>query len=162
YGGWSEVPDDNAAGGAYHQTSRAGDTATAGFRGTTLELSGPSGPDGGRATVTIDGVAAGKIEQYSPTPGRWTFRATGLADADHAFTVRTTPRHAPASSGTVVRLDTLTQEGGAPVDIDPNLTYDGWFGGGRQDTVARVTARSRAAAIYSFSGGGTVQWITDT
>jgi hypothetical protein len=161
YGGWFEVPDDAADGGAYHQTSRAGDTASISFGGTTLGLSGPSGPDGGRATVTIDGQAAGRIEQYAPSPGRWTFSVTGLPPGEHTFTLKTLRRHAPASSGTVVRIDTLSEDGVPAFDTDPVLTYDGWAGGGRQDNALRYSYRSKRTAVYSFSGDGQVQWITN-
>ena len=105
---------------SYYYGYTVGDSYTVRFHGYRLEVYSPTDPDGGRASVTVDGGAATTVDFYAAgtsTNGlRWT--SPTLADADH--TVVFTIISATSSSANVVLFDRAeATTGGTPPPPPP-------------------------------------------
>ena len=61
---------------------------TLAFRGTSITWQGGRGPEGGIASVQVDGGAPTEVDTYAPAQKyqEVLFTATGLADANHTLT----------------------------------------------------------------------------
>jgi hypothetical protein len=122
----------------------AGETVTLPFRGTAINLIGYLGPDGGIASVQIDGGAAkdvdmyGAVTKYQPV----VFTASGLADANHTMTITSTGRKNPLSTSTRVVVDAfdVITPGRRYEDTDASIVY---VGNWTRDNEARVWSEGR-------------------
>lgn len=144
------------------ETTTTGETLTLPFRGTGISWVGYRGPDGGIATVQIDGGAPVEVDTYSPTATIQTvvFTATGLADTNHTLTITATGRRNAASSSPRIVVDAfdVMTPGRRYENDDPAIAYSGnaW----NRNHIARVWSGGSAAtsniqgatATFSFTG----------
>jgi hypothetical protein len=150
------------------ETYTTGETATIPFRGTAISWVGYRGPDGGIATVQIDGGAPIEVDTYGPTAKvqEVVFTASGLSDGNHTLTITATGRRNAASSSTRIVVDAFNvmTPGRRYENDDPAIAYSGnvW----NRNHIARVwsggsSATSNvqgASATFSFTGTS-VSWI---
>jgi hypothetical protein len=150
------------------ETTTAGATVTLPFRGTAINWVGYRGPDGGIATVQIDGGAPVEVDTYSATSKvqEVVFAASGLADGNHTITITATGGKNAASSASRIVVDAfdVMTPGRRYENDDPLLSYSGnvW----NRNHIARVWSGGSAAtsnvqgAHVSFRFTGTsVSWI---
>jgi hypothetical protein len=148
------------------ETTTTGATLTLPFRGTAISWIGYKGPDGGIATVQIDGGAPVEVDTYSPTVKYQEVLFTGadLADANHTLTITATGRRNAASTSPRIVVDAfdVMTPGRRYEDDDPAITYHGFWG----PNVARVWTGGRSRTsndqgqrlTFSFTGTS-VSWI---
>jgi hypothetical protein len=144
------------------ETYTTGETVTLPFRGTAISWVGYKGPDGGIATVQIDGGAPVEVDTYAPTAKvqEVVFTASGLSDANHTLTITATGRRNTASSATRVVVDAFNvmTPGRRYENDDPAIAYSGnvwnrshnarvWSGG-----FAATSNVQGATATFSFTG----------
>ena len=105
-GGGVESAPENPRGGARFTTT-PGDALTFTFRGTSVTWQGGHGPDGGIASVQVDGGPATPVDTYGGTQKfqEIMFSRTGLTDATHTLTITVTPDKNPASAGNRIFVD---------------------------------------------------------
>jgi hypothetical protein len=89
------------------ETYTPGETLTLPFRGTGISWVGYRGPDGGIATVQIDGGSPVEVDTYAPAAKfqEVVFTASGLADTNHTLTITATGLRNPASSAPRIVVD---------------------------------------------------------
>jgi hypothetical protein len=97
-----------ASGGSFNYTGVAGASVNVSFTGTSVELLALTGPDWGKALITLDGVSQ-EVDLYSSTYifQRSVYLKAGLADSTHTLTIECTGEKNPAATGTKVDLDAL-------------------------------------------------------
>lgn len=150
------------------ETTTGGATVTLPFRGTAINWVGYRGPDGGIATVQVDGGAPIEVDTYSPARKfqEVVFTATGLADANHTLTITATGNKNAASSSARVVVDAfdVMTPGRRYEENDPLVAFGDntwnrhhiarvWSGG------ASATSNVNGASItFSFTGTS-VSWI---
>jgi len=149
------------------ETQTAGESVTLPFRGTAINWIGYRGPDGGIATVQVDGGVPTEVDTYSPSPKFQpvVFTATGLADANHTLTIQATGRKNAASTAARIVVDAfdVITPGRRYEERDAAITYVGTW---HSHNDARVwsegaTATSNetgATATFRFTGTS-VSWI---
>lgn len=144
------------------ETHATGETLTLPFRGTAISWIGYKGPDGGIATVQIDGGAPVEVDTYSPVAKvqQISFTASGLADTNHTLTITATGRRNPASSAPRIVVDAFNvmTPGRRYENDDPSVSYSGnvW----NRNHIARVWSAGSSAtsnvngatATFSFTG----------
>lgn len=148
------------------ETSAAGETVTVSFRGSSISWIGYKGPDGGIATVQIDGGTPEEVDTYSATlkVQEALFTSDALTDGPHTLTITTTGNKNPASSGTRIAVDAfdvMTPAIRAEED-NPFITYSGFW----DRNTARVFSEGAAfraqnagaSATFTFTGTS-VSWI---
>ena len=149
------------------ETQSAGATVTVPFRGTGISWIGYRGPDGGIATVQIDGGAATEVDTYSPTEKYQPvmFSAGGLSDADHTLTITATGRRNLAATGARVVVDALDimTPGRRYEEYDPSLSFVGTWDPHRDSRVfsegaSATSNQTGATATFRFTGTS-VTWI---
>jgi len=116
YGGaWSISTSTIDFGGADHYASSAGATMTLHFSGTGVRLYSALAPWHGQATVTIDGLPTGTVNEYAPTrhSQALVYGSGPLAAGVHTLVETLTGTSSTPSSGTVIAFDR------ADVDPDP-------------------------------------------
>lgn len=149
-----------------HETHTAGETLTLPFRGTAISWIGYRGPDGGIATVQVDGGAPVEVDTYAPTVKfqEAVFTATGLADANHTLTITATGGRNAASSAPRIVVDAfdVITPGRRYEEYDPAITLGGfwnrnvarpWSGG-----ASATSNRQGQTLTFSFTGTS-VSWI---
>ncbi len=87
--GWSHVADVNASGGWDEQTTSATSAAELDFTGPDVVWTGPKGPSGAQASVSIDGASFGTVDTYAAfsTARQVLFSVGGLSSGSHALTI---------------------------------------------------------------------------
>jgi len=163
YNGWRGVADAAANGGGYRFSRVKNDTATWSSPATTsLSWITRTGPDEGRATLSIDGVNKGTFDLYSASPAGVQKIFSGLANAPHTISLKVLGTKNASSSGTGVSLDafkvgtTITQESA------PAIGYDAWRNTNSVNAEGgsyRVASEPTARASVTFTGTG-IDWIT--
>jgi len=148
------------------ETTTTGATVTLPFRGTAISWIGYVGPDGGIATVQIDGGAPTQVDTYSPTAKYQpvVFMASGLADTNHTLTITATGQKNPASTSARIVVDAwdVMTPGRRYEEGDPSVTYTGRWD--PRDTRvwseghSLVSNETGATATFSFTGTS-VSWI---
>jgi uncharacterized repeat protein (TIGR02543 family) len=105
---WKEVRDARATGRSFAMSDRAGAVAAMTFHGTGVDLLVVTGPNRGRARLSIDGQAVRVIDLYSATR---TFgvvqRIDGFAEATHRLRVEVLGSASRPSRGRWVAIDRL-------------------------------------------------------
>lgn len=106
-GRWRVESAAGAAGGTQHVTASASASAVVTFRGHQARLYGALSPDGGAATVQVDGGRRHTIDTYAPVARmRELWLDTGrLARGRHVIRIRSTASRNRLSSGRRVALD---------------------------------------------------------
>jgi hypothetical protein len=149
------------------ETQTAGETVTVPFRGTGISWSGYRGPDGGIATVQIDGGAPTEVDTYSPTEKIQpvVFTAGGLSDANHTITITATGRRNPAATGARIVVDALDimTPGRRYEEYDSSMSYVGTWDPHRDSRVfsegaSATSNQTGATATFRFTGTS-VTWI---
>ena len=91
-GSWtpSNTPAGVYSGGASLYSAAPGASVTVGFYGTSLDLIATTGPDGGSASVSLDGADASAISLYSATPQyqQKAWSSGLLSSSPHILTIR--------------------------------------------------------------------------
>lgn len=148
------------------EATTAGASVTIPFRGTAISWVGYVGPDGGIATVQVDGGAPTQVDTYSPTAKFQpvVFTAAGLADTNHTFTITATGQKNAASTAARIVVDAwdVFTPGRRYEENNPAVTFsDNWslrdtrvWSEGRS-LVSNVTG---ATATFRFTGTS-VSWI---
>ena len=150
------------------ETYTAGDSVTLPFRGTGINWVGYRGPDGGIATVQIDGGTPIEVDTYAATSKVQdvVFAASGLADGNHTITITATGARNPASSATRIVVDAfdVMTPGRRYENDDALLSYSGnvW----NRNHIARVwsggsaaTSNVQGASVTFRFNGTSVSWI---
>ena len=159
-GGGVYTAPDPPVGGA-RVTETPGEIVTLTFRGTSISWSGDRGPNGGIASVSVDGGVASEVDTYSPTYKIQdvVFTATGLADAIHTLTIEATGRKNNASTGAQIVVDAfdVTTPGRRYQEEDAAVTYIGdWVHGNVNRTWSEGTVATSATAgaqvTFTFTG----------
>jgi hypothetical protein len=158
--GWRTLYDSRAYDGSYSSERTAGSVATFRFTGTAVTWYTRLGPNEGKATVLIDGVSRGVVNNYqssSRMPAAYGYR--GLANAQHVLTIVVRGEKAPASTGAWVAVDGMRSGSAALADA----TYR-WLpmvasgaSGGRYARSSTIGDR----VSFTFQGAG-VDWFTAT
>jgi subtilisin family serine protease len=138
-GTWTEAVSTSASGGSYVYSNVAGCQFTVSFEGTYLALLAKTGPDGGKARVTVDGYDDGYADFYSEVyrQQQMVYSTATLDAAPHTVTFTWVDYKNDSSSGFTISADvvhvlgTLTQ---SPLparheQYDSNLTYSGSWSG---------------------------------
>lgn len=100
--------------GAARRATVRGARLTLRFTGTEAILRGPTGPGGGLASVSVDGVARTRIDAYaSRAAGAVLFDTGALARGRHTVTVRVLGAGDALSSGTAVGVTGVEMVGGS-------------------------------------------------
>src|SRR5205085_8611216 len=111
------------------ETTAAGASVMLPFRGTAIGWVGYTGPDGGIATVQIDGGAPTQVDTYSPTlkVQPVVFSVGGLPDGNHTLTITVTGQKNPASSDARVVVDAIDviTPGRRYEEYDSSVTFAG-------------------------------------
>jgi len=126
-GAWSMSTSPSAFAGADHYTSAAGATMTLQFSGSGVSLYSALAPWHGRATVSIDGLASGTVDEYAAArqDQSLVYSSAPLADGAHTLVETVTGTGSRASSGTVIafdRADVTTPVAGSPGAAAPPAT----------------------------------------
>jgi hypothetical protein len=167
-GGVYTAPDPPVGGARVTETPGAKATLT--FRGTAISWSGARSPNGGIASVSVDGAVASEVDTYSRTNKIQdiVFTATGLADATHTLTIEATGRKNAASTGAEIVVDAfdVTTPGRRYQETDAALAYSSgvgdWTFGNRNRTWSEgsIAQSSTLGAKVTFTFTGTsVSWI---
>jgi methyl-accepting chemotaxis protein len=106
-GMWGHALGNVEAAGTNSHSCMPGDTATLRFRGTRLRFHGVRATNHGRATVSIDGVEQGVIDQYAETRrhGELAWQSPELAPGEHVFTLTVTGESDERSTYSWVNVD---------------------------------------------------------
>ena len=78
------------------------------FWGTGVEWATVRGPDQGRASIFVDGVLAGTVDNYAAVTSAQPRSLTGLALGRHELRIVVLGTSRPRSEGTKVAIDSLT------------------------------------------------------
>jgi len=149
------------------ETTAAGASVTLPFRGTAIGWVGYTGPDGGIATVQIDGGAPTQVDTYSPTAKYQpiVFSSGGLSDANHTLTITATGQKNAASTSSRIVVDAfdVINPGRRFEENDPSVTFSGGFWDPRDTRVwseghSLVSKDPGATATFTFNGTS-VSWI---
>ncbi|MGI8683457.1 MAG: fibronectin type III domain-containing protein, partial [Mycobacteriales bacterium] len=164
YNSWAGVADAAASGGSYRMSAKTNAKATFKFTGTSVTWLMRKGPDRGQASVTIDGVSKGTVDQYAPSLTNATQAYSGLASAAHTVVIKVLGTKSSASNGTNVTVDGFLV-GAATTPVEDNNTkvsYDTWTGAmspSANGGTYRSSAKTNATVSFTFTGTG-VDWIT--
>ena len=111
--GWTFHPTGPASGGSFNYTGTDGASATMHFTGTAVELYALTGPDWGKARVTIDSLEPDYVDFY--TAGyifqRSVYLKSGLDNISHTLTIEWVSDKNPSSSGYLINIDLLRVAG---------------------------------------------------
>jgi hypothetical protein len=164
FGQWRTVDDATASGGTYHVSGATGDELDVDFFGTSVSWVTRVGPDQGIASVRIDGVSMGTVDNGAPVTASKLRTYTGLADGEHRLTLMVVG--VPTSSrGKDIVFDGLFTDNGVVGDADPSVVYGLTWGGqyltDASGGLALVGTQPNTSVTYSFTGTS-VQWVTFT
>lgn len=108
-GGWTKSPAKGADRDTEARASNAGDSVSLAFEGRALYYIYARRPDGGIASVTIDGVAKRPIDQYAPSVN-WQKKAGWccFGPGRHLIVIQSTAEKNAASTGHAVNVDSFS------------------------------------------------------
>lgn len=124
YGSWAQMTDPDASGQAELRSSIPGDSVTLSYRGQAVSLLTRTGPDGGRALVTLDGRPVPGLERdesgysyislYSAeeVPGALLPLVTADQPGSHTLRLTIAAQPDPASAGNRVVIDAFEVRSG--------------------------------------------------
>jgi len=157
-GAWTYHPTSPASGGSFNYTSAPGACVTVSFTGSAVELFALTGPDWGKALVTLDGGPATEVDFYSPAYvfQQSMYKKAGLAETTHTLTIRCTGESNSAASGNKINIDglwvtgTLTQAPAPTLYQQTELVYAGAW------TYHPTSPASAGSFNYTATKGATV------
>jgi hypothetical protein len=156
--GWRMLYDSRAYGGSYQSERAAGSAASFAFTGPAVTWYTRLGPNEGKATVYIDGVSRGIVDNYqaaSRMPAARGYR--GLGAGSHTLTIVVRGEKSRASTGAWVAVDGMRSGSGALQDA----AYR-WLPVAVRGASAGRYARSSTVGdrvSFTFWGAG-VDWFT--
>ncbi len=109
--------DDSQESLAVERMRRTGETLECSFTGNQVRVLGAFGPDGGKADVYLDGVAArAGIDSWNPSrrEGQTLFYANGLSQGAHELRIVPTGAKNPVSKGVRVEVAGVCFSAAAP------------------------------------------------
>jgi hypothetical protein len=163
YQGWAGVTEAGASGGSYRASSTKTETATwISPAATSVTWVARTGPDRGKASVTIDGVGKGTFDLYAAAPGSTSLSFANLSNAPHTVVIKVLGTKRTASSGTKVTIDAFVAGGVTVQDPSAQIAYASWSGVSEPaatDGAARRSATKNATATVTFTGTR-IDWIT--
>ena len=165
YNGWFDVADAAANGGFYRMSNVKNDKATWKSPATTsITWVTRTGPDQGKASVTIDGTNKGTVDLYSASPATLNKVYGGLANKVHTVVIKVLGTKNTASTGFNVRVDAFVAGSGTTQESDPGIQYDTWkYAVVTQTNGGSWHSASTAAASATVTFTGTsIDWITAT
>jgi GH25 family lysozyme M1 (1,4-beta-N-acetylmuramidase) len=157
---WRSVGAPKAYGGSFAVERSTGATASFPFTGNSVTWYTATGPNQGKAVVSIDGRGRGTFDQFAPS---WRVRVARtfnrLGPGRHTITIRVLGSSSSAATDTQVVVDAFGLASG--VVKQPQLVVS-WgrvrMSAASGGTVAIGDLR-RSAALFSFWGSG-VEWRT--
>ena len=158
---WGVVKSAKAYGRSYLSAAAKGSALSTTFRGTSVTWYTMTGPGQGRATVYVDGVAKGKVNNWSAAT-RWHVARTvkGLKPGTHTLKVVVAGRKGAASgTGTAVAFDAVKV--GKKLTAGPRTTAT-WSRLASASASGRYYAASAvkgSTASFTFRGTS-VSWLT--
>ncbi|MEZ0578691.1 Ig-like domain-containing protein [Nocardioides sp. MH1] len=104
---WDRDAAAGASGGFYSAANQTGYKVALRFTGTNVTVLGTRAPDGGLATVLLDGVSVGAANFYAATRHDQVavFSRTGLTNTAHTLELRVRGTKSAASTDTWVNVD---------------------------------------------------------
>jgi hypothetical protein len=159
---WAKGKAGSAFGKSYLVESHRGATLTTAVRGTKATWYTMTGPDQGKATVFVDGVRKGTVDNYS-AKRTWRVARTvkGLSATRHTLKIVVTGTKSRASTGTGVVVDAVRV--GKTLKAAPT-TKATWRRAGSAKASGRaysVASAAGASTSFTFRGTG-VSWSTET
>lgn len=117
-GSWTPADDSSASAGTIISSSTAGDsvTYTSPPGAKWIAWAARKEPDGGRATVAINGNKVGTVNLYAArTKERWIvwYRAVGNGNVSNRITITVTGTASSGSTGTAVDIDAIAYQTGS-------------------------------------------------
>jgi hypothetical protein len=163
YNGWSDVADPTANGGYYRMSNVKNDSVTwTSPKTTSITWVTRTGPDQGKASVTIDGVNKGTVDLYSASPTSSSKVYAGLANKAHTIVIKVLLTKSAASSGFNVRLDAFVVGATTVQEFDPAILLNTWKSSTQSlatDATYRSASASTATVKVTFAGTS-IDWIT--
>ncbi len=107
--GWVGQENANASGGTWKVSETPGSKVTVSFTGTGAALLYGAGPEGGIASIELDGKPYTDIDMYSPIPQSNINKtiSKGLGNTRHALSIMVSSNRNPAASNSVVVIDAI-------------------------------------------------------
>ena len=163
YNGWFGVADSAANGGFYRMSHVKNDKATWKSPVTTsITWVTRTGPDQGKASVTIDGTNKGTVDLYSPAPGTLNKVYSGLTSNVHTIVIKVLLAQNISSSGFNVILDAFIVGATTTQESATKITYDTWKGvvqAKATDGAYRSATAATATVTVTFTGTS-IDWKT--
>jgi Divergent InlB B-repeat domain len=165
YNGWVDVADAAANGGFYRMSGVKGDKATwTSPAATSITWVTRTGPDQGKASVTIDGANKGTVDLYSAAPAALNKVYSGLTNKVHTVVIKVLGTKNTASTGLNVRVDAFLVGATTIQESDPTVQYDTWKYTAQTKAYLgayRSASLATASATVTFTGTA-IDWITGT
>lgn len=107
--GWVGQENANASGGTWKVSETPGSKVTVSFTGTGVALLYGAGPEGGIASIELDGKPYTDIDMYSPIPQSNINKtiSKGLENTRHALSFIVSSNRNPSASNSVVVIDAI-------------------------------------------------------
>ena len=163
YNGWFGVADASANGGFLRSNGTKNDKATWTSPITrSITWVTRTGPDQGKALVTIDGKNKGTVDLYSASAAPLSEVFPGLTNKAHTIEIKVLHTRNPSSSGFNVGLDAFIVGATTTQESDTSILWNTWkstAAAGATDGTYRSAASSKATATVTFTGTA-IDWIT--
>lgn len=162
---WRTVATTSASGGSYAVSHRAGAAVSFPFSGTSVTWTTVTGPAFGKATVYVDGVSKGSVNNYATATKYGVARTvSGLAAGNHVLKVVVAGvKGATAATDSLVAVDRLVAGAVSVQQNDPSATYAWGLIAATTASGGKYAAEDLAGAAVQFTFKGTsVTWWTVT
>ncbi len=148
---WTPVIGSVYSGWGLDYAASAGAAVNVSFTGTRMAWIAKTGPQYGKALVTVDGGQAVTVDLYSPAAGykKSVFDTGVVADGEHKVSISWTGTKNTRSTGTFISIDAVDIAGtltDAPLPSPVTVNY--------QQTDARLTYRGAWSLSSSTSASG--------
>jgi hypothetical protein len=163
FDGWRGVVDVAADGGAYRINGVKDQTLTwVSPTTTSITWIARTGPNLGRASVTIDGSSKGTVDLYAPSPGAVSKVYAGLSNRSHTVVIKVLGSKSSVSSGTSITHDAFVVGTSTTQESSPSVRYANWqstSATGASDGTYRSSRTKNATATVVFTGTA-IDWLT--
>lgn len=163
YNGWFAVADAAASGGSYRMSDLKNDSVRWKSPPTTsLTWVTRTGPDQGRASITIDGKSKGIVDLYAASPAPLSKVYAALTNKAHTVVIKVLHTKDAASHGFSVRIDAFVAGAHITQESRTAVQYATWTSTAQAraaDGTYRSAMDSRATVTVSFSGTS-IDWKT--
>jgi GH25 family lysozyme M1 (1,4-beta-N-acetylmuramidase) len=157
---WRTISNAGAKGGTYAVEHGAGATASFAFAGGSVAWFTATGPNRGKAAVSIDGVAKGTFDLYAARAAFGVARTfDGLGSGEHSITIRVLGRARGRATDTQVVVDAFRAGGTLVSNPDLDATWGVVEQGSASGGSLGSSDLARSSAEVTFRGTG-IDWIT--